>query len=78
MSNHGLKLRSRSDILFNTQNSDAKVSDDFLGLNKRVLCKYGGNFYYEAKIVGVSQDENGDLSYTIHYRVNYKFCILFL
>ena len=38
-------------------------------LNSMVLCKHTDNLYYEAKIINVFQNKDGETAYRIHYMV---------
>uniref|UniRef100_A0A0N5ACD7 MRG domain-containing protein n=1 Tax=Syphacia muris TaxID=451379 RepID=A0A0N5ACD7_9BILA len=37
-------------------------------VNKMVLCKHFDNLYYEAKIIGIQQMDNGETGYKVHYQ----------
>lgn len=42
-------------------------------VNSMILCSHTDSLFYEAKIIAVKLQENGDYMYTVHYQVVFKF-----
>ena len=50
--------------------SNNNTSPAEYAVNTRVLCQHTDSFFYDAKIINVAKDTDGESLYTIHYNVS--------